>query len=387
MSPSTHTFSAVRPALIALACAYFFIGATSLGVIGLVPEMAAGLGISKAAAATMVTSFAMVYAVAAPGLQAMLGDVSRRTLLAGGVSLMALSCWLCALAPDYWTATAARVGMAIGAAMTGPTASAAAASLVSPEDRPRALAAVFTGLTVSTVLGVPLVSFLGQTFGWRVAWGVLGLAAAGVVPFVLMLIDRENRGQRATLSAFATVLRDRALALSVATTAAQLLAQFVTYGLLAVWLLDAAGYPSGAIPPLLLVLGIGGIAGNALSPVIAARLGPERAIQAGLTVMIAMLFLMALSDASSWILPVFIFIWSVAGLMVMAPLQTRLVRLAPGQASLSLALNASAIYVGMSLGSALGTVVFEAGGLPFLPLVSAVLAIGALFVFRAGLVR
>ena len=125
----------LRFALIALAAAYFFIGATSLSIIGLVPEMSADLGVTPASIASLVTIFALVYAVAAPGLQAALGGFSRAKLVSAGLVLVALSCFGSAMAGDYATVAASRATMALGAALAGPTASAAAASMVPPERR------------------------------------------------------------------------------------------------------------------------------------------------------------------------------------------------------------------------------------------------------------
>lgn len=385
----TEPLNATRPGLVlaALGAAYFFIGATSLGVIGLVPEMAGGLAVSPAAIGALVTVFAIVYAIAAPVLQAFLGAVQRRTLITVGVLMMALSCFLSAVAQDYWILALSRVGMALGAALAGPTASAAAAALVAPEHRGRALAAVFTGLTVSTVLGVPLASWLGQAVGWRWSWAVMGIMALPVALCVWTLLDPSNRGQRATLSALVGVMRDRALALSISTTAVQLHAQFITYGLLAVWLIEVAGFDRSQIPPLLFLFGISGVAGNALSPMIAGLVGPERAVQFCLGVMSAVVLAMWIAPDISWAVALMLVLWSIAGLMVMAPMQTRLVRLSPERAGLSFALNASAVYVGMSVGSAVGAAVLSTYGPEPLPLLTALFGIAALLVFRAGLER
>lgn len=385
--PTARRAFPVRGALIILAIAYFIVGTTSLGVIGLVAEMSAALEVRASAIAGLVTIFAIVYAVTAPLAQAVLGGAARRKLIAGGITLMALSCFLCAAAPDYWTVAASRVCMALGAALTGPTASAAGAALVPPEQRARALAAVFTGLTVASVFGMPMGSFLGQTCGWRVAWAVMGMAALGIVPFVLMAMDDGNRGQRATLAAMVSVLRDRALALSISTTALQLMAQFITYGLLAVWLVRVAGAAHNMVPFLLFSFGIGGVVGNQISSHVVARLGPEGTVTACLGSVVAAVALMWLSPPVLWLILPLMVAWSAAGLMVMAPLQTRLVRLDPANANLSLALNASAIYVGMSVGSAISGVAYETVGISVLPLLTAVGMAFALAAFRASLVR
>ena len=385
--PEAAQAAPVRTALIVLAIAYFFVGATSLGVIGLVAEMSAGLGVRESAIAGLVTIFAVVYAVAAPLAQAVLGGIARRRLIAAGVTLLAASCFLCAIAPDYWTAAASRVGMALGAAITGPTASAAGAAMVPPEGRARALAAVFTGLTVASVMGMPLASWLGQTFGWRVAWVVMGCAALAIAPVVLRVMDDTNRGSRATLAVLLSVMRDRALALSISTTALQLMGQFITYGLLAVWLVQVAEAPHHLVPLLLFCFGIGGVLGNQISSIVAGRLGPEGTVTACLVTVILALSVLWLLPPVLWLIVPSMMVWSAAGLMVMAPLQTRLVRLAPEKSNLSLALNASAVYVGMSIGSAISAVAYETVGIGVLPVLTA-LGIGlALLAFRTSLVR
>ena len=377
----------LRFALIALAAAYFFIGATSLSIIGLVPEMSADLGVTPASIASLVTIFALVYAVAAPGLQAALGGFSRAKLVSAGLVLVALSCFGSAMAGDYATVAASRVTMALGAALAGPTASAAAASMVPPERRAQALATVFAGLTLSTVFGVPLASFLGQTFGWRSAWVAIGLAALLVAPLVLLAMDRTNRGTKASVAALIAVMRDRALALTIATTALQICAQFITYALLTIWLLDHLGTPASLVPVALLVFGIGGVVGNALATPIERRLGPETTVR--LCLIVLALALLGLWFSTPWpaLILVLAFLWSASGLMIMAPLQSRLVRLAPEAVNLSMAMNASAIYVGMSAGAALSGVFFTQFGLANLPLISVIAAVLALLVFQASLVR
>jgi MFS transporter, DHA1 family, inner membrane transport protein len=377
----------LRFALIALAAAYFFIGATSLSIIGLVPEMSADLGVTPASIASLVTIFALVYAVAAPGLQAALGGFSRAKLVSAGLVLVALSCFGSAMAGDYATVAASRATMALGAALAGPTASAAAASMVPPERRAQALATVFAGLTLSTVFGVPLASFLGQTFGWRSAWVAIGLAALLVAPLVLLAMDRTNRGTKASVAALIAVMRDRALALTIATTALQICAQFITYALLTIWLLDHLGTPASLVPVALLVFGIGGVVGNALATPIERRLGPETTVR--LCLIVLALALLGLWFSTPWpaLILVLAFLWSASGLMIMAPLQSRLVRLAPEAVNLSMAMNASAIYVGMSAGAALSGVFFTQFGLANLPLISVIAAVLALLVFQASLVR
>ncbi len=377
----------VRRALLTLSAAYFFVGATSLGVIGLVGGMRASLEVSAGAIAWLVTVFAVVYAVAAPGAQALFGHVPRRTLVAAGLIAVTLSCLLAAVAWGYWAMVASRVGMAVGAALVGPTAQAAAASLVPPERRAAALATVFTGLTLSTVLGVPIASWLGQAFGWRWAWVAMGAASAAVLPFVLAAVPADNRGARFSLRALVSVMADRALALSISTTAFNMAGQFATYALIAAWLTEVAGAAPELVPATLFLFGIGGVLGNVLAPRVERRLGPPRAVLLTIAGVILPLLAVWAFAPGGVVALALITVWATFGLMYMIPLQTRLVGLDAARAPLSLALNASAIYVGMSVGSAVSALVYDRFGAAAMPLASvAIMALAAL-VFAASLRR
>lgn len=377
----------VGRALFVLSSAYFFIGTTSLSVVGLVVEMGEDLSVSTSSIAALMTIFAIVYAVAAPGLQAFLGGFARRNLIACGLLLVAISCFVCAASSTYAVVALSRVGMAVGAALTGPSASAAAAALVPAERRVQALAAVFAGFTIATVLGIPTASFLGQTIGWRWAWALIGAAALCVTPFVFFVLPQSNRGKPATLRILLGVLRDRAIALSVSTTALQVAGPFTTYALLAAWFVEHLGVPRTYVPPALLLFGLVGVAGNALASVVEPRLGAERTVQICLVLMGAALLCMWLFPPWPLLVLIPVLTWSATGLMIMAPLQGRLVQLSPDRANLTLALNASAVYVGMSIGSALAAIVYAAAGIGSLPLVS-VLVVGLAWItFRLSLVR
>lgn len=371
-----------RGALAILAVAYFALGAVGMSVIGLIPPMAEGLGASVAATAGLVTVFALVYAVAGPLVQAWFGHWPRRTLIGAGLGLMAAGCFAAAAAPTLGWAMAARVAMALGAAMLGPTASAAAADLVPPDRRSAALATVFGGMTAATVLGIPLAAWLGQTVGWRWAWVAVGALPALILPAVLVLLPAASRGARGSLAALGRAMADRPLALSVATTAVQIAAQFATYALIALWLVEAAGAPEAAAPLALLLFGLGGVAGNLAAPPVERRLGADRTVTLCLLAMVGLFALLSAFPAMP--LPamlVLITLWSVFGLMYMAPLQTRLVRLAPERPGIALALNTSALYVGMAAGASVAGAVHAAAGAAALPAVSGVLAAAAAGVF------
>lgn len=376
-----------RVALLALGGAYFVLGCASLGAVGMVEEIQAGLGVSAAAVASLVTVFSVVYALTAPAAQAVAGHLRRRAAIAGGLIAIAAGCVISAAAPSYPVLVAARLLMGLGAAMTGPFLTAAAATLVAPEDRARALALVFGGVTASSVLGVPLASFLAQSLGWRWAWGALALAAVICAAIVWQLLPRANKGSRASIATLTAVLRNRPLAMTVAACGASVVGMFSTYALIAVWLSEVGGIQASMIPPMLFMFGVGGIAGNALA---ARAVGAIGARGAALASMIASLFVMVMLPFAAgwpgWAMIALMTVWAGAGMMIMVPVQSLLVALDPERAPLSLALNSSAVYLGMAVGATVAGAVYEAVGPEVLPFGSAgmMLVAIALLAFSAG---
>ncbi len=167
MTPAHAQAAPKTLGLWSLSMAYFVMGTSSIAVVGLVNNMAADLQVSKPDVAVLITVFALTFALAAPLLQVAAGSLPRRSLLLGGLVVMASGCLLSALAPSYGGVVAARVLMALGAAAVGPVASGLGAGLVPPERQGHALAVVFGGMTLASVLGLPLTAWLGAQLGWR----------------------------------------------------------------------------------------------------------------------------------------------------------------------------------------------------------------------------
>ncbi|MEO3876304.1 MFS transporter [Nonomuraea sp. B12E4] len=368
------------PALLSLALGYFALGTASLAVVGLSGPIAADLRVPAATVGTLVTVFSLVFALAAPIAAITLGRLDRRQVLLLGLALMTIGGIAGALAPTFATLAAARVAAGLGAAIFGPAASATGSMIVPVERRPRALAVVFGGMTAATVLGVPLASAAGAAIGWRTTMAVvvaLTLVAGGLLVVVLPPVAP---GPAPTARAFAGVLRTPGVTSMIATTLLVLTAQFTVYGVAGAYLATRFGAGPGLVSLTLLVFGALGMMGNAAGARVYTRLGGGRTIAlalAGLT--IAFLALSSVPALPAAGVAVFAF-WAVFNTLFMAPQQARLVELLPDQRGILLALNASALYLGMSLGSLLGSSLLPALGgrwLPALALLPLALAAGA----------
>lgn len=362
-----------------LSLAMFVIGTTSLSMLGLGSEIAAALEVTPDAAGWLVTAFAATFAIAAPGAQfALAGRLPHRSLIVAGLALLAAGLVWGGLAGSYDELLASRICAALGGALVAPTSAALAIRLAPEARRGRALATVFAGFTLSTVAGVPIATWLAVSFGWRGALFAIGALAA-----LACLATLLHRGGGAAAPSPAPpsrraegLRRIAAPGALLAVTFCLLAAQFVIYALMAELLTARFGLAAALLPAAMLVFGASGVAGNAVAGLTADRLGSGRIVwlsMAGL----ALMFL-AFATGPGAILATASFCGcAFAGTFFTAPQQARLTAIvAPPRHALALALNASASYLGISLGSALASILFRQYGPEALP--QAALALVAL---------
>lgn len=365
-----------------LSVANFVIGMGAFMVIGLLGPVAQGLNLTPAAAGWMMTVYALAYAVLSPLLVAATGRIGRRRVLAIGLGLFALANLVAALSTSAAMLFFARVIAAAGAGMFTPIAAAVAAGLSAPEARGRALAAVFFGLTLAQVLGVPAGSWLAYTFGWRVAFFVVLALAVPCVWLIWTFIPSGLSFQAVSLRDLGRTLRNGPIMLAVMITASFLSGIYVVYTYMSPLLSGTMGFGRDGITAALLVFGCGAVIGNLVGGRVSDRIGPIRTLT-----ILASLQVMCLPVFSFLPLPpvaVFAFfgVWSSFGWSFMAGQQTRLIGMAPETASVVLALNAAAIYVGAAFGSAVGGIVLDQFGLMALGWTGGVVALLALLNIR-----
>ncbi|MFD5092261.1 MFS transporter [Amycolatopsis thailandensis] len=370
------TFAPPRTAVLALGT--FAVGTSGYVVAGLLPALTGELAVSETAAAQLVTAFAIAYAVGSPLFAAVSGRWERRTLLVAALVVTAIGNALAALAPGYVTLLLARVVTAIGAAVFTPAASAVAAELTSPERRGRAVALVFGGLTIATILGVPLGSVLSQSVGYQAVFALVAafsLLGAFAVRLVLPAVPAPPPVPFAERF---TVAKDPRVLAMLGATVLGCLAAFSVYTFISPVLSATAGVHGTTVSLLLFVYGAGGALGNVLGGRATDRWGargPLLIVFGGITVVLALLPLVATSVAGA---AVILFLWGLATWSINPPIQHRLIELSKQNAGLVLSLNASAIYLGVGLSGLVGGAVLSGGGPLLLPEIAAVLtALGA----------
>jgi DHA1 family inner membrane transport protein len=382
---SRATAAGGRPALglLALAIGTFAIGTTEFVVVGLLPELAADLDVSTPAAGFLVTGYALSVALATPFLTAAGRRVPRKAVLAGWLAVFVAANLLAATAQSYEVLLIARVlsawthgvFMAIGAVV--------ASELVPQRQQGRAIAAMFAGLTVATVLGVPAGTLVGHELGWRAAF--LGIAILGGIALaaVAVLVPPLPHRPPLPLGAQLAVVRRPPLQLALALTAIGWGGQFVALTFLSPYLREQSGIAEAAVAPVLFVFGVAAALGNAVGGWLADR-ARERALIGTLAGQAATLAAFGALGAIPAPAVALVFVWGVVGFAVLPMLQARVVHAAGDAADVASSLNISAFNLGIAAGALLGGAVTSTGGLAAAPWAASIVILWALLLAVLG---
>lgn len=353
-------------------------GLAAFVVIGLVSPIARGYGVSAEEAGKVMTWYAMAYALGGPLVTALTGATPRRVVLAGGLVLLAAGAGLGAVAPSLALLKASRVIAALGAGLFTPGAAAVVVAMSTPEKRASALSLVFAGLTAAQVLGVPLGSWAGYAFGLPVVFAVVAALALLASVAVFMSIPSELPFQPVSLGVLGGTLASPRLLLPVLFTTTLMGAVYSVYTYLGPRIEEAYGFHRDGVAVYLVVFGVAAVLGNFVGGATSNRFGPSRslAVICGLQALLSPS--VALAPAGPVVMGFLVFAWSLCGWSFMTPQQARLVAIGADRAPVMLALNASAIYLGVALGAAVGGAALGAGRWGGVALVSSSGALAAL---------
>ncbi|WP_030765299.1 MFS transporter [Streptomyces sp. NRRL F-2664] len=355
-----------------LALGAFAVGTSGYVVTGVLPQLSEELSVPLSTAGLLTTSFAVAYAVGSPLLAVALGGWRRRPLIITALLVAAAGNVLAALAPDFATLTAARIVTAAGAAVFTPAATAVAAELSGPERRARAAAWVFGGLVTATVVGVPAGTLLVGPLGFRgVFWLVAGLCALSAAA-VAVAVPEVAAPPRVSLRQRVAVASDRRVVAVLGITLAAALGVFTVYTYAAPVLAETVGAHGTGLSLLLFGYGIGGAVGNVVGGLAADRYGYRMPLL--VAVCGSVVALSALSAVhSTAVAAVLLFLWGVSSWGFNPPVQRRLLELSPDAGALLLALNASALYLGIGLSGVVGGAVLDHAGITSVALTGALL--------------
>jgi predicted MFS family arabinose efflux permease len=366
-----------------LALGTFALGTDAFVVAGVLPKVATELKLNLGTAGWIVTIFSLTYGLGAPFLAALTNRIPRHRLLLGSLVLFTLANVLSALAPSFETLLLTRILAGASAALYSPIAYALATTLASPAKRGQALATVGAGLTISTVVGVPLGTWLGQSFNWRITFGLVAvLGAVAIIILKLVGIPRTPNPANLSLQArLAPITRPQVL-LALLPVMLWGLGSFVLYTYVTPFLQHVTHVQDTG--GLLVGYGLGAVAGSWLAGLAVDRFGALPPVVVGFSVLTLTFIILPYGATNLWGAFPLMFVWSLSGWSIFPPQQHRLLALFPESAGVVLALNNSAFYLGTALGSAVGGLALSWVGIGALSWVGAVFEVLALGTFVLG---
>jgi DHA1 family inner membrane transport protein len=349
-----------RLAVLALALGGFAIGTTEFVTMGLLPQIADGVGVSIPSAGHVISAYALGVVVGAPVIAIFGAKLPRRALLIGLMAAYAGFNVVSAMASSYGVLFVARFldGLPHGAYFG--VASLVAADLAMPGRRGRAVASVMLGLSVANVVGVPAATWLGQQAGWRSAYVATAAIAALTIALILVFVPSCPGNPAATGRREMLFFRNGQAMLTLLAGAVGFGGLFAVYSYIAPIVTDVAGLSESAVPVFTAAFGVGMVAGTWLAGPLAEWSVFKSLIWSGIASGLVMLIVWTAAPHGWWLLPA-IFLVTAIGSVLVVNLQLRLMGVSGEAQTLGAAMNHASLNIANALGAWLGGLVIAAG--------------------------
>lgn len=362
----------LNPPLLALAAGAFGIGVTEFAPMGLLPVIATDLGVSIPTAGLLISAYAVGVMLGAPLMTLTTGRMPRRALLIGLAAVFTVGNLLSAISTDYAMLLIARVITSLNHGAFFGVGSIVAAGLVPPNRQAGAVAAMFMGLTIANVVGVPLATWAGDALGWRASfWGIAAIGV-GVMAALRLTLPQLSAPTGGNIAAELRVLSRGSVLAALALTVIGSSAMFTVFTYIAPILREQTHASLGFVTAMLVTYGLGLTLGNWLGGKFA-----DKSVDRTLIVTLASLsaILVAFAVAMPFAVPtsILVFLWGIASFALVPPLQVRVMGAAGDAPNLASAMNIGAFNLGNAIGAAVGGAVIAGGlGYPAVSLAGAV---------------
>ena len=371
-----------HPALVlfALAVGAFAIGTTEFASMSLLPFFARDLHIDAPTAGHAISAYALGVVAGAPVIAAFAARLPRRKLLIGLMAMFAVGNALSALSPDYHWLLLFRFLSGLPHGAYFGVAALVTAGLVPLERRALAIAQVMSGLTIATIIGVPMANWMGQVLGWRSGFLVVAALAILTMTLVALYAPRDKGDPDASPMRELGALGRVQVWLTLLTGAIGFGGLFAVYTYVASTMIEVTHVSESWVPVVLAVFGTGMTLGNLAAAWLADR-ALNRTVIGVLLWSAASLALFPLMAGNIWTLSLSIFLIGMGGGLG-TPLQARLMDVAGDAQTLAAALHHSAFNIANAIGPLLGGMAIAAGyGLISTGWIGCILSLGGLTIF------
>jgi DHA1 family inner membrane transport protein len=365
---------------LALALGGFAIGTGEFSIMGLMPNVAADLGITEPQVGNVISTYALGVVVGAPLLAILGSRLPRRSLLLVLMAIFAIGNFATALSPDYHSMMLFRFFAGLPHGAYFGVAMLVAASMAPPHKRAKAVSRVMLGLTVAILVGNPLATWMGQMASWRYAFGLVAVIALATVAMVAWFLPADKSEPQSNPMRELRAFNRPQVWLALAISSVGFAGMFCVFSYMAPTLLQVTHLSTAWIPFALATFGLGSIVGNMVGGWLFDKL--QFKAVAWLLVWSALVLVVFPSAAlSAW--TIFPAVFAVGTMVSLgAPLQTHLMDVAQEAQTLAAASNHAAFNFANALGPWLGGMAISAGyGWTSTGYIGAATALAGLLVF------
>jgi DHA1 family arabinose polymer transporter-like MFS transporter len=360
MSKKT-VFSTIKPSLLTLTIGGFCIGMTEFMMMGVLPDVAKTLSVSIPEAGHLISAYAIGVVIGAPLMVAAASKYSPKKVLIGLMLMYGVFNALFAMAPNYPLLLVARLCAGLPHGAFFGMGAVVASKLADKGKEARAVALMFAGLTIANIIGVPLGTYIGHNYSWRISFFIIAvvafIAAGSIKKWMPALPASPNSNFKESTKAFKKPEPWLIIGISAIGTGG--LFTWISY--IAPLMTQVAHFPANAVTLIMIVAGLGMAAGNFMGGRLADRFSPLKTTSFLLLSMIASLLIV--SAVSYYQVPAVImtFITGAVAFAVIAPMQMLMINAAKDSEMLASASLQASANIGNALGAFLGGLPIAAG--------------------------